>query len=231
MNPLITILILLLVDFLVFKYIGVLFGVIVLLFIVYKVLKMFGFFRNPSFFRGSFCEGIAFLKDYQGPYYKNRKAFEDASNLIKTFKLNEPGEGKEKYAIIGIYYDKPGEVEDSKLRYSVGIYQKNKGFPEKPPRELEAYCNSNGYYYEELPNASSLYSSWEYSNFFAMITGITKFNSSLKNNLNSPDFKRIYRLKDNDCKIIVELYENDSTIAFYAPVLNVDKFKLYKKDK
>ena len=231
MNPLIKIAILLLVDILIFRYIGVTFGVIGLLIISYRVLKLFGFFRNPSFFKGSFCEGIAFLKDYQGPYFKNRKAFEDALNLIKTFKLNEPKDGKEKYVVIGIYYDKPGEVEESKLRYSVGIYQKNKGFPEKPPRELETFCNSNDYYYAELPNASSLYSSWEYSNVFAMITGITKFNSGLKKNLNNPDFKRTYRIKDSDCKIIVELYETDSTIAFYAPLLNVDKFKLYKKDK
>ena len=105
MNPIIRILILLFVDFLIFKYIGVIFGVIGLLIIIFRVLKMFGFFRNPSFFKGSFCEGIAFLKDYQGPYYKNRKAFEDALNLIKTFKLNEPKDGKEKYVIIGIYYD------------------------------------------------------------------------------------------------------------------------------
>ena len=27
------------------------------------------------------------------------------------------------------------------------------------------------------------------------------------------------------------LYETDTNIAFYIPLMNVDKFKLYKKDK
>ena len=64
-----------------------------------------------------------------------------------------------------------------------------------------------------------------------MLTGIQKFNSTLKKNLNNPDFKRTYRIKDGDCKIVVELYETDTNIAFYIPLMNVDKFKLYKKDK
>ena len=220
MSPLIRILLLFVVDILIFRYIGVIFGIIGLLIIVLRVLKMFGFFRSPSFFKGAFCEGIAFLKDYQGPFYKNRNAFKEALNLINTFKLNEAKEGKDKFSIIGIYYDKPGEVEDSKLRYSVGIYQKNKGFPEKPSRELEAFCNSNGYYYAELPNTSALYSSWEYTNSIAMLTGITKFNYSLKQNLKNPDFKRTYRIKDGDCKVVIELYETDSSIAFYIPLMN-----------
>jgi len=224
MNPLIRIAIMFFVDLLIYKFLGFWLGLIGLGFVIYRTLSILGFTRSPSFFRANFADGIAFLKDYQGPFYKNKAAFEDAANLIKTFKLKD-------YIIIGMYFDKPGEVEENKLRYSIGIFKKNKGFPEKPPEELERHCISNGYNYVELPDASSLFSSWEFSSSFTMMIGIQKFNTSLKKNLEDADFKRTYRIKDGACKVIIELYETESMIHFYIPLLNTDKFLVYKKDK
>ena len=64
-----------------------------------------------------------------------------------------------------------------------------------------------------------------------MMLGISKFNFGLKQKLNDPDFKKTFRIKDTDCKIIVELYDNNSSIKFFAPLTNVEQFQLYKKDK
>ena len=76
----------------------------------------------------------------------------------------------------GIYYDQPGEVEESKLRSSVGIYKKNMTkIAEQIPEDLEKYCESKGYIKNELPMADSLYSNWDYINVFSMMLGIAKY--------------------------------------------------------
>ena len=215
------VLILISIDILLFYKFGFWPGIIGLPFIIWKILDIFGITRKITFSRGTFTTGMVFLKDYQGPYFKNKEAFAEAANLIKSFKLKD-------YIIIGIYYDRPGEVDESKLRYSIGIYKKNL---DKPDSSLESYCNSKDYYYAELPDSNCLYSSWDYSNLFAMMLGISKFNFGLKQKLKDADFKKTFRIKDTDCKIIVELYDNNSSIRFFAPLTNVEQFQLYKKDK
>ena len=215
------VLILISIDILLFYKFGFWPGIIGLPFIIWKILDIFGITRKITFSRGTFTTGMVFLKDYQGPYFKNKEAFAEAANLIKSFKLKD-------YIIIGIYYDKPGEVDESKLRYSIGIYKKK---IDKPDTSLERFCNSKDFYYAELPEAASIYSSWDYSNSFTMMMGISKFKYGLEQKLQDPDFKKTFKLKDTDCKIIIELYETNSSIQFYAPFSKVDKFKLYKKDK
>ena len=213
------------IDIFIFKYIGFYPGIIFLVVISYIFLKKLGFLRKPGIFRGNFPEGVVFLKDYQGPFYKANTAFKEASNLIKTFQLKD-------YAIIAFYYDRPGEVEESKLRYSVGIYKKNKGFPDKPSGDLENHCKTNNYYYAELPNSSSLYSFWEYSNAFTLMLGIKKFYTILNNSLNDNDFRRTFKIQDKNFKIKVgvEVYESGSKMEFFIPLMNTEKFLLYKKD-
>ena len=220
-----------LVDFILFRFISFTIGLLGLAFIIYYILKTLGlFFRSPSIYKGSFLDGIAFLKDYQGDFITNRAAFEEANNLIKTFKLDKNEKADENYEVIGIFYDKPGEVENSKLRYSVGIYKKNKGFPDQPPKDLESYCNSNNYNYVELPSANSLYSEWDYVNSFSLLLGIKSFYKLFKEKISDPQFKRSFKVSEKDGKIIIELYQK-SKVIFYAPLFNVDKFRLYKKDK
>ena len=227
MNPFILIPILCVIDCILFQF-GFYLGMIGLFFIIYKILHVFGFLRSPEISRGSFAEGIAFLKDYQGPYSNSGVGFEEATKILKTFKLDEQ---KVKYVLIGIYYDKPGEVEDSKLRYSIGFYQRDLGFPENPPKELENYCKENNYYFSRLPTVDTLFSSWEYFTFFTLIKGIKKFYNILSNKLNDASFIKTFRIpKGTKCDIIIELYESDSKISFYAPIKNISDFQLYKKD-
>ena len=227
MNVLIKLAIYGIIDYFLFK-LGFYYGMFGLVIIIYQILRILGYFRSPEISKASFCEGIAFLKDYQGTYSNSGTAFQEVSNIIKTFKLDE---GKVKYVPIGIYYDKPGVTEESKLRYSIGIYQRNLGFAENPPKELESYCKNKGYYFAELPNASSMYASWEYVNIFALIKGIRKFFIGLESKLNDESFLRTYRIKKGTkCETVVEVYEYESKIAFYAPLLNVEKFNFYKLD-
>ena len=227
MNPFILIPILCVIDCILFQF-GFYLGMIGLFFIIYKILHVFGFLRSPEISRGSFAEGIAFLKDYQGPYSNSGAGFEEATKILKTFKLDEQ---KVKYVLIGIYYDKPGKVEDSKLRYSIGIYQRNLGFPENPPRELESYCKDNNYYFASLPIAWSLYSSWEYCNIFTLVKGVKKFHAGLNNKLHDNSFLKTYRIPEGTkCEVTVELYESENKVSFYAPFKNIEKFQLYKKD-
>ena len=227
MNPLIKIGILVLVDLYLFR-LGFYFGIIGLIVVIVRILHMLGFLRNPSLSKGSFCEGITFLKDYSGPYYKSGAAFQEASNIIKTFKLDEE---KSKYVLIGIFYDNPKEVEESKLRYSVGIYQRNIGFADKPKRDLESYCNDKDYYFAELPVASSLFGQWEFNNSFTMQKGIQKLNDLLESKLKDDSFLKTYRIKKGTkCPIHIELYETNTKVSYYAPLLQVEQFQLYKKD-
>ena len=221
MNFLLKVIILISIDVLLFYKFGFLAGIIGLPIIIWRILLIFGITKKITFFKGPFIKGTVFLKDYQGSYYKSKPAFEEANNIIKSFNLQN-------YSIIGVYYDKPGETDESKLRYSIGIYKKNL---DKPDSSLESYCNSKDYYYAELPDSNCLYSSWDYSNLFAMMLGISKFNFGLKQKLKDADFKKTFRIKDTDCKIIVELYDNNSSIKFFAPLTNVEQFQLYKKDK
>ena len=124
MNLLIKIAIFIVVDYFLFKSFGFLFGMIGVGITVARILYILGFFRKPSIFRGAICDGIAFLKDYQGPIYKNGAAFEEALKIIKTFKLDQVKEGEEKYVVMGVYYDKPGEVEESKLNDTINGVKK-----------------------------------------------------------------------------------------------------------
>lgn len=223
---LLRVLIIILVDIFLFKFVGFWAGLIGLGIIIYRILPILNISREKILIQsGSFNSGMAFLKDYQGPFYKNKVAFQEAANLIRTFELKD-------WIIMGIYYDKPGEVQDSKLRYSIGIFKKNKeGEKDDPPERLEMYCNTNNYYLADLPNTKSLTSEWNYSNAFTMMIGITKFNMELKKELKNEEFKKLYGMKDGDGKIVVELYETDSNIKFFIPLENINSFSLYKKDK
>ena len=213
----------LIINLLAFKLGGFWLGLIALCIVIYKLLDMFGIIRNIIFYRGSFGDGIVFTKDYYGSYNNLQQAFNEAKKLISTYQLKD-------FLIIGIYYDKADSPDQNKLRSSIGIYKPNRGFPDKVPEEFERYCQNNEYNKNELPNTSSLYASWDYFNTFTLITGIKKFKSLLYSKLKDPSFKRLFKVDENKVKVIVEVYK-EKEVNFYVPLLNVDKFMLFKKDK
>ena len=224
MNPFIKYLILLAVDIYIFMYFGKTFGFFGLGVILVRLLKTLGYLRSPKIFRGAFSEGVAYLKDYQGSY-RNPEAYKEALNLIKTFKLKD-------FLVIGIFYDKPGEVPEDKLRSSIGIFRKNIGFPDPMPKVFEDFCKENNYYSSEFPMTSCLYSIWEYSNFFTMMMGIMKFYKVMKGFLEDPQTRRMYKIKeDSNPKVTIELYASESKMEFFVPLVNEDKFLVYKKEE
>ena len=215
------------IDLILFWFFGIIVGSIgIAITILYVYLFATGIFGRIEFFKSTFFEGIAFLKDYNCPYSKLGQAFNEALQIINEMKLKEKGK---EYSIIGIYYDKPGKSDT--MRCSIGIYQKNSISQEKPQKELEELCISKGYNYCELPNQSSLFCSWKYSNKLSMFYGIYKFNKELKENLNNPEFKKNFKLNDKGFNYVIEVYENDSNIKFYVPLIDEEKFFFYKKDK
>ena len=223
-NPFVSVGVLFLISFILLFKKHVFLAVVPLGIAIYKTLSILGIIRKCGFYRGSFVEGVAFTKDYIGSYSNNKAAFEEAARLIRNFKLKD-------YIIIAIYFDEPGK-DDKNMKYSVGVYRKNVGFPEKPPEEFERYCNENGYNMTELPNATSLYSSWEYHSFYTLMIGIQKFYATLKNNLNDDNFKRAYKIRDaTQIKTFIELYESKTLVSFHVPLLFADKFNVFKKDK
>ena len=213
----------LIISLLAFKLGGFWIGLIALCIVIYKVLDMFGIIRNIIIYKGSFGDGIVFTKDYYGSYNNLQQAFNEAKKLISTYQLKD-------FSIIGIYYDKADSPDQNKLRSSIGIYKQNRGFPDKVPEEFERYCQNNEYNKNELPNTSSLYASWDYFNTFTLINGIKKFKSVLYSKLKDPSFKRLFKVDENKVKVIVEVYK-EKEVNFYVPLLNVDKFMLFKKDK
>ena len=200
---------------------GKLYGFLGLGVIIFRFLHIFGFTRSPQIYRGAFSEGVAYLKDYQGSY-KNPEAYKEAAYLINTYKLKG-------FLVIGIFYDRPGEVPEEKLRSSIGIYRRNQGFPDPVPKEFESYCQTNNYYSVDLPMNSCIYSTWEFSNSFTMVMGIMKFYALMKKNLEDAMFRKMYKIKENP-KVCIELYESESKLEFYIPIANEDKFLVYKKD-
>ena len=200
---------------------GKLYGFLGLGVIIFRFLHIFGFTRSPQIYRGAFSEGVVYLKDYQGSY-KNPEAYKEAAYLINTYKLKG-------FLVIGIFYDKPGEVPEEKLRSSIGIYRRNQGFPDPVPKEFESYCQTNNYYSVDLPMNSCIYSTWEFSNSFTMVMGIMKFYALMKKNLEDAMFRKMYKIKENP-KVCIELYESESKLEFYIPIANEEKFLVYKKD-
>ncbi len=221
MNPFIRLVLLLAVDIYIFMNFGKLYGFLGLGVIIFRFLHIFGFTRSPQIYRGAFSEGVAYLKDYQGSY-KNPEAYKEAAYLINTYKLKD-------FLVIGIFYDKPGEVPEEKLRSSIGIYRRNQGFPDPVPKEFESYCQTNNYYSVDLPMNSCIYSTWEFSNSFTMVMGIMKFYALMTKNLEDAMFRKMYKIKENP-KVCIELYESESKLEFYIPIANEEKFLVYKKD-
>ena len=221
MNFIIKLIIFCAVDIYIFLYVGRTWGFIGLGIILYRILHTLGILRSPKLFRGAFSEGVVYLKDYQGPY-NNPEPYKEALYLISAYKLQN-------FFLIGIFYDKPGEVPDDKLRCSIGIYRKNTGFADPVSKEFESYCETNNYYSAELPMAFCLYSSWDYSNSFSMMIGIKKFYDVLKRNLEDALFKKTYRIQKNP-KIVVELYSSESKLEFWVPTVDEDKFFVYRKE-
>ena len=221
MNPFIRLVLLLAVDIYIFMNFGKLYGFLGLGVIIFRFLHIFGFTRSPQIYRGAFSEGVAYLKDYQGSY-KNPEAYKEAAYLINTYKLKG-------FLVIGIFYDRPGEVPEEKLRSSIGIYRRNQGFPDPVPKEFESYCQTNNYYSVDLPMNSCIYSTWEFSNSFTMVMGIMKFYALMKKNLEDAMFRKMYKIKENP-KVCIELYESESKMEFYIPIANEEKFLVYKKE-
>ena len=161
------------IDIYIFRNFGKLFGFLGLGIIIYRLLNILGFFRTPKIYRGSFNEGVAYLKDYKGKYF-NPNAFKEALDLIRKYNMKD-------YIPIGIYYTRPGNLLETEYKSSIGIYRKNAGFPDPVPKEFEEFCEKNNYYFAELPMSMSIYSNWEYSNYFTMMTGILKFHKNIEN--------------------------------------------------
>ena len=215
---------LLLINYYCFTLSGLFFGFISIGITIYKILSYLGIARNPNIFWGCFEEGITFTKDYYGSYTKHQDAFCEASNLIKSYNLKN-------YIVIALYFDKPGSMEEDKLRSSIGIYAK-KSLYNKENEEFEKYCQENGFNKNELPSSPSLYCNWEYFNFYSMIIGVQKFYKLMFINLANGNYKKEFNIDENKIKNMIEVYEDlDSSMTFYVPIENNDKFMIFKKNK
>ena len=221
MNPFLKLIIFIAIDIYIFKSFGKIYGFLGLGIIIYRFLNTIGFLRSPKIYRGAFNEGVVYLKDYLGNYY-NPEAFKEVLNLIKTYDLKD-------FSVIGIYYDRPNKFSDAQYRSSIGIYRKNSGFPEPVPKEFEDYCKANNYYSAEFPTTSSVYSSWEYSNYFTMLIGIRKFYSIINKGMEDASFRKMYRITEKS-KISIELYSTESKVEFFIPTVDEEKFNVYKKE-
>ena len=221
MNLFLKLIIFIAIDIYIFRNFGKLFGFLGLGIIIYRFLYSLGFLRTPKIYRGAFTEGVAYLKDYKGKYF-NPNAFKEGLDLIKKYDLKD-------FVLIGIYYDRPGNIPETEYKSSIGIYRKNVGFPDPVPKEFEEFCEKNNYYFAELPSTSSIYSDWEYSNHFIMMMGILKFYKNIKLGLQDDSFRKMYKISEKS-KVCIELYVTESSMKFYIPTVNEDKFMLYRKE-
>jgi len=225
MNPFCSIILLLYTNYLVYHYSGIFLGLISSLIVIYKISYILGKTRTPTIFLGSFQQGLSYTKDYFGSYTQHKGAFLEAKKLIEKYKLKD-------FVLIAIYYDKPGSMDDNKLRSSIGIYKRSKWSPEKIPEEFEKYCEENGYNKTELPDTSSLCCIWDYFNYNSMMIGIQKFYKLFEVKIRDGNFRKMYNIDENKTKISIEVYESiDSYISFYVPLTNNENFMVFKKNR
>ena len=225
MNPFCSIILLLYTNYLVYHYSGIFLGLISSLIVIYKISYILGKTRTPTIFLGSFQQGLSYTKDYFGSYTQHKGAFLEAKKLIEKYKLKD-------FVLIAIYYDKPGSMDDNKLRSSIGIYKRSKWSPEKIPEEFEKYCEENGYNKTELPDTSSLCCIWDYFNYSSMMIGIQKFYKLFEVKIRDGNFRKMYNIDENKTKISIEVYESiDSYISFYVPLTNNENFMVFKKNR
>ena len=194
---------------------------------IYKVLNSIGLIRSINISKLSFTGGLIYYKEYTGSYKKIGQNFEDLYNIIKKFKLSD-------YCVIGIYYDKPNESNENNQKAVYGIYKKVNVKNFKPNEDLEKYLTEEKFIKAELSNTNSLYASWEYINMFSMILGITKFYQTLDKSLKDEHFKKQYRVKEDQYKVCIELYDSENSLSFFIPLINHEQFMLHKdlkKDK
>jgi hypothetical protein len=115
-----------------------------------------------------------------------------------------------------------------------GIYKKVNVKNFKPNEDLEKYMTEEKFNKAELSNTNSLYSSWEYINTFSMILGISKFYQTLDKSLKDQHFLKQYRMKVDQFKLCIELYDSENSMSFFIPLINHEQFMLHKdlkKDK
>ena len=215
--------ILLVVDLVIFKYIGFIPGLIGLAIIAYRVSDAIGFTRSIKFYRGAFVEGTVYTKDYTGSYKNIGSKFEEVQKILERFKLEKA------YSLISIYYDCPGksDVPEDKHRACIGIYKKKTSDFIHSNEEFEKYVLENGYKKNTIPSSSSLFSDWYFVNSFSLMYGIKKFYNELGTSFTDPQFKKDYKLKGDNIKVSVELYETKDTVKFYIPTVNEEKFMIH----
>ena len=134
--------ILFLVDFVIYKLVGLIPALIGLAIIIYRISNAIGF---------------------TGSYKKIGDSFKEAGDILKKFKMEKT------YAIIGIYYDCPDKVPEGKQRASIGIYKKKSTDFINPNEELDKYVLKNGYKKSTIPSTPSLYSDWQFMNMFSLL--------------------------------------------------------------
>ena len=188
---------------------------------IYKVLNSIGLIRSVNISKLSFTGGLIYYKEYTGSYKKIGQNFSELSNIIKKFKLSD-------YYIIGIYYDKPNETKEENQKAVYGIYKKVNVKNFKPNEDLEKYMTEEKFNKAELSNTNSLYTSWEYINTFSMILGISKFYQTLDKSLKDKQFTKQYRIKEDQIKLCIELYDSENSMSFFIPLINHEQFMLHK---
>ena len=213
--------ILFLVDFVIYKYVGLIPALIGLAIIIYRISNAIGFTRSIQIYKGNLSEGIVYTKDYTGSYKKVGEMFKESREILKRFKMEKT------YAIIGIYYDYQDKVPEGKQRASIGIYKKKSTDFIKPNEELEKYVLENGYKKNAIPSTPSLYSDWYFMNMLSLIVGIDKFYKELNLNLENETFRKQYKVKSKEYKCSLELYDSPDVVKFYVPTTNEDKFMIH----
>ena len=188
---------------------------------IYKVLNALGFIRSINISKLSFTGGIIYYKEYTGSYKTIGKNFGDIAEIIKRFKLSD-------YCVIAIYYDDPEKTEENKQKAVYGLYKKINVKNFKPNEDLENYLKEQKFVKGELANTNSLYANWEYVNIPSMMLGIKKFYETLHKSLKDDHFKKLYRIKEDQFKLCVELYDSDTSMSFFVPLINHNQFMLHK---
>ena len=208
------------VNLAIFKFLGLIPGIIGLAVLIKQLLDFLGFTRQIKFSSLSLADGYMYLKDYEGSYKDVGKYLEEAMNIIKKFRKEQS------YILCGIYLDCPDKVQPPKQRMRIGIYKKkgnNKTF--KEDEDVFEYVTNNGYKKVTVPCTKSAYVSWDYKNKFALYQGIQKFYKALHTQLQSANFRNSYKLGNDISDIFsIELYPKKDQICFYIPNGNREAF-------
>jgi len=215
---------LLIVNFLISKFVSLKLGQIVLVLMFIKYFIDMGVFSRTKFIKGIFHKSDIFYWEYIGEYKKLSDKFKKLGEINSKYCFN-----KNLWNTIGFYYDDPKTTPPHKCRAIVGfqyIYP-NENSEEKSffKNDLMEFMKNEGFKHKKINTTKCIIANYTHINFLSIIFAIKKFYTNLEKKCNDPKFLNYFGIEKKEPKFTCtfEIYK-EKNLEFGIPLENDDQF-------